>query len=232
MTAIFVPLLATLGPAALLLLCAVVFAETGLLVGFFLPGDSLLFAAGLLVATGTIPVPVLLVVAATWASASVGDQVAYTIGRRYGPRLFDRRPSRLFSPRHVSAARAFFDRHGHKAVILARFVPLARTFTPVVAGAVAMPRRRFTAYNVLGGLAWTTAMTLAGFYLGGVPLIAHHVEVTSLALVGLSLVPAAIALARGRLAQPRVNDNQSGRWQEPAAMVDHDTHPHQEGLHR
>jgi membrane-associated protein len=198
MTLALVPLLASLGSAALLLLVGVVFAETGLLVGFFLPGDSILFAAGLFVSTGVIPLPLSLVLAATWAAAVAGDQVGYSIGHRVGPRLFASDTSRWWSRRHLEAARRFFDRHGTKAVVLARFVPGARTFTPVVAGAVGMPRRRFTAYNVAGGLGWTLAMILAGFFLGGVQVVAAHVELFTLGLIALSLVPAAIAMVRRR----------------------------------
>ena len=199
MTFALVPLLAATGSAALLVLVAVVFAETGLLVGFFLPGDSLLFAGGVYVAAGVVPLPVWLVVLATWAAAIAGDQVAFLLGRRLGPRLFERRPSRLWSPRHVEAGRAFFERHGHKAVVLARFVPLARTFTPVVAGALDMPRRRFSAYNVTGALLWCAGTVLAGYFLGGVPFVAAHVEVVTVALIVVSMVPAGVGLLRRRV---------------------------------
>lgn len=197
MTSALTSLLSDLGPVAVLLLFAVVFAETGLLIGFFLPGDSLLFAAGLLVASGVLPVPLFVVIAATWLAAALGDQVAYWIGRRLGGRLFTSN-SRFVSAKHVDSARVFFERHGHMAVILARFVPLARTFTPVVAGAVEMPRRRFTIYNVVGGLLWTTSMCLAGYFLGGVPLVANHVDVVTIGIIALSLLPAAFSLLRHR----------------------------------
>ena len=191
--------MATLGPAAVLLLAAVVFAETGLLVGFFLPGDSLLFAAGLFVATGVVPVPLAVVVLVTFAAAVLGDQLAYTIGRRGGRSLLGSdRPWTRRMDHHLAAAAGFFERHGPKAVVLARFVPLARTFTPVVAGAAAMPRRTFTAYNMLGGLLWTAGMVLAGYLLGGVPLVARHVELMTVALASVSLIPAAAALLRRR----------------------------------
>lgn len=203
--------LASLGPAALLLLAAVVFAETGLLVGFFLPGDSLLFAAGLLISTHVVPVPVAAAIAVTALAAIAGDQVGFTIGGRLGPALFRHRPTRLWSPHHVESARVFFDHHGHEAVILARFVPLARTFTPVVAGAVGMPRRRFSAYNIVGGLGWTTVMILAGYFLGGVTWVAQHVELVSLGLVALSLLPAVRTLVQAR----------RGRDTAPASNTDH-----------
>ncbi len=199
MTLVLVPLLASLGPAALLLLVAVVFVETGLLLGFFLPGDSLLFAAGLFVATGVMPLPLPLVIAATFTAAVLGDQLAFAIGRRGGRSLLrSRRPWTRRVEHHLAAAARFFDRHGPYAVVLARFVPLARTFTPVVAGATAMRRRTFTAYNALGGLLWTGGLLAAGFLLGGVPLVAHHVELVTVGLVSLSLVPALVAALRRR----------------------------------
>ncbi|GAA3634611.1 hypothetical protein GCM10022223_61200 [Kineosporia mesophila] len=193
MTFALTVLLSQMGPAAVLLLALIIFAETGLLVGFFLPGDSLLFAAGLLVANGTVPVPLVVVIGAVWAAASLGDQLGYWIGGRIGPRLFGGRPGRWIRARHVDAAREFFDRHGSKAVITARFVALVRTFTPVVAGAVGMPRRRFTVYNVAGGLLWTAGMLLSGYFLGAIPFVADHVELTTLALDALVVTPAVVA---------------------------------------
>lgn len=201
MSIMLISLMSGLGPLALLVLVAAIFVETGLLVGFFLPGDSLLFAAGLLVASHALPVPLAGVVGAVWVAGVLGDQVAYWLGKRLGPRLLgDRRP-RWVSAKHVLAAQGFFGRHGHKAVILARFVPLVRTFTPVVAGAVGMSRRRFTGFNVVGGLAWVVSMCLAGYFLGGVPLIAHHVDLVVVGMIAFSLVPAAVSLLRRRRAR-------------------------------
>lgn len=198
-----ISLMSSLGPLALLVLVAAIFAETGLLVGFFLPGDSLLFGAGLLVASHALPEPLALVIVAAWVAGVLGDQVAYVIGERLGPRLLGEHGPRWVSTRHVRAAQAFFGRHGHKAVILARFVPLVRTFTPVVAGGVGMPRRRFTAFNVAGGLLWTVSMCLAGYFLGGLPLIAAHVDLVVIAMIAVSLVPAAVALVRRRARRAR-----------------------------
>jgi membrane-associated protein len=147
MIAVLTPLMAALGPLAVLLLMVVLFAETGLLIGFFLPGDSLLFTAGVLVAAGVVPLPLWLVAAGAFAAAAMGDQVGYLLGRRFGPRVFHRSDLRLLAKDHVIRARVFFDRHGPRAVILARFVPVVRTLTPVVAGVGHMPRRRFTLYN-------------------------------------------------------------------------------------
>ena len=197
MTLVLTPLLTVL---AVLLLAGVVFAETGLLVGFFLPGDSLLFAAGLFAAAGAIPVPVLVLGAAAWGAGVAGDQVAYAIGHRWGPGLVARGGGRRrwLDVRHLDAAQRFFERHGPKAIVLARFLPLVRTFTPVVAGAASMPRRRFTTYNVLGGLLWVAVMMAAGWFLGGVPWIAAHVELATMALIAVSLVPALSSYLRAR----------------------------------
>ena len=199
MIALLTPLMAVLGPLAVLLLMGVLFAETGLLAGFFLPGDSLLFAAGVLVAAGAIHLPLWLVAAGACLAAVVGDQVGYLVGRRFGPRVFNRRNSR----HHVARAEAFFDRHGPKAVVLARFVPVVRTLVPAMAGMGQMPRRRFTAYNLAGGLVWAVGMLLAGFFLGGIPFIAAHIELLALAVVAASLVPAGLGLLRRRAGRAR-----------------------------
>ncbi|GEP39652.1 hypothetical protein NPS01_33150 [Nocardioides psychrotolerans] len=141
---------------------AIVFAETGLLLGFFLPGDSLLFTVGILVATGVVhlplPLPLPLVAACLFAAAAAGDQVGYLLGRRFGPRLFDRADSRLFSRSHAERAEAFFAKHGPKAVILARFLPVVRTFTPVVAGVARMPRGSFSLFNLAGAAMWAVSL--------------------------------------------------------------------------
>lgn len=213
MIALLTPLMVVLGPAAVLLLMGVLFAESGLLVGFFLPGDSLLFAAGVLVATGALHLPLAVVAACAVVAAVAGDQVGYLLGRRFGPRVFSRRDSRWLSRDHVARAEAFFERHGPKAVLLARFVPVVRTLVPAVAGMAHMPRRRFTAYNLAGGLGWAVGMLLVGFYLGGVPFVAAHVELLAVALVAASFVPAAITFLRRR-ARSRVRHRSPG-WAGP-----------------
>ncbi len=199
MTGLLLPLLNSLGPAAVLLVMAVVFAESGLLLGFFLPGDSLLFTTGLLVAGGVIGVPIWLVVVGVAAAAVVGDQVGYLVGRRYGPRLMSRPESRFFKPAHLERAARFFERHGPRAVVLARFVPVVRTFTPVTAGSARMDRARFVLYNAIGGVLWTVTMLLAGHLLGGVPIVRAHVELIALGVVALSMLPAAGAVVLARL---------------------------------
>src|SRR5688572_25659036 len=144
-------------------LLAIVFAETGLLIGFFLPGDSLLFTAGLLASQGDFNIVVILI--GCFLAAVIGDQVGYTIGQRAGPSLFRRPDSRFFKQKYVDRTKEFFEKHGPKTILLARFVPIARTFAPVLAGVGEMRRRTFTTYNVVGGFFWGVGVTLAGYLL-------------------------------------------------------------------
>ena len=199
MTAAIDSLLTSLGPLSVLIVMAVVFVETGLLAGFFLPGDSLLFTAGLLVAHGVIGMPIWMVIVAASVAAFAGDQLGYLIGRRLGPRLMSRPQSRLLNPEHLERASSFFDRHGPRAVILARFVPVARTFTPPAAGAGRMPYRQFVIYNAIGAVAWCTSMLGAGYLFGGIPFVNAHIELITLGIVLLSLAPAGVAVLRSRL---------------------------------
>jgi membrane-associated protein len=181
-------------------LVAIVFVETGLLVGVFLPGDSLLITAGLLAAAGTLDIWLLdglLVVAAI-----VGDSVGYTIGAHLGPRIFTRPQSLLFNPRHLLRTRDFYERHGAKTIVLARFVPIVRTFAPVVAGVGQMVYRRFLFYNVAGGVGWVVSMTWAGYLLGqAVPDIGDHIHLVVGIVIVLSVVPIAVELLRERRRQ-------------------------------
>lgn len=147
-------------------LFAIVFAESGLFFGFFLPGDSLLLTAGLLASQGRLDLAVLLLILPV--AAILGDAVGYWFGRRTGPRIFNRENSLLFRRKNLLAARAFYDRHGGKTIVLARFLPFIRTFAPIVAGAVEMPYRRFVLFNVVGALIWGVGVTLAGYFLGQV----------------------------------------------------------------
>lgn len=146
-----------------------------------------------------MPLPLVLVVPILIAAASAGDQVGFAVGRRLGPKVFAREDSRFFSPRHLQSAQRFVAKHGTKAVILARFVPIARTFVPVVAGVGAMNYRLFATYNLVGAAAWVGLLTVAGFFLGGIPLIAAHVELITIGIVALSMVPAGAMLLRQRL---------------------------------
>lgn len=181
-------------------LTAIVFTETGLLVGFFLPGDSLLITAGLVAATGALDIwwlNLLLV-----AAAVTGDSVGYAIGARVGPRLFTREKSRLFNPRHVVRTRQFYERYGAKTIVIARFVPIIRTFAPVVAGVGQMSYRRFLFYNVAGGIGWVVSMTWAGYLLGNVvPNIDRHIHIVVIIVIVLSLVPIAVEILRERRRQ-------------------------------
>jgi membrane-associated protein len=178
-------------------LVAIVFTETGLLVGFFLPGDSLLVTAGLVAATGTLNIwwmNGLLAVAAV-----VGDSVGYAIGWRAGPRLFTRPRSLVFNPRHVDRTRAFYARHGAKTIVIARFVPIVRTFAPVVAGVGQMEYRRFLLYNVVGGVGWVTSMTWAGYLLGqAIPNIGDHIHMVVAVVIVLSMIPIVLEVVRER----------------------------------
>jgi membrane protein DedA with SNARE-associated domain len=197
-SAIFIPLLAAMGPLAVLLLMAVAYIESGILAGFFLPGDSVLFAAGVFTATSVIGLPLWLMVLSVAVAAALGDQTGYAVGRRFGPRVLNRPQSRFLTPEHIGRAEAFFARHGPRTVLLARFVPVARTLTPVIAGVGHMPHRLFTVYNVIGAFAWSASMLAAGYFLGRVPLVAHHVELITVGIVTVSLVPSAVTLSRRR----------------------------------
>jgi membrane-associated protein len=176
---------------------AILFAECGLLVGFFLPGDSLLFTAGLLVAGGPVA-PLWVVLLLLPVAAVAGNLVGWWIGRKAGPAVFERPDSRLFRQRHVQRAQEFFDRNGARTIVLARFVPVVRTFATVMAGVARMDFRRFALYSLVGGVAWTTCVTLLGFWLGHVAVVRDHVELFILGVVILSLVPVAIEALRSR----------------------------------
>jgi len=179
-------------------LVAIVFIETGLLIGFFLPGDSLLITAGLVASTSAVLNIWWLMVLLSMA-AIVGDSVGYAIGWRAGPRLFTRPKSRLFNPAHIERTRAFYARYGAKTIVIARFVPIVRTFAPVVAGVGQMEYRRFLFYNVAGGVGWVISMTGAGYLLGQtIPNIADRLPVIVLVVILLSLIPIAVELVRER----------------------------------
>jgi membrane-associated protein len=177
---------------------AIVFVESGLLVGFFLPGDSLLFTAGLLSSTGTLPaLPILLLTIPI--AAIVGDQVGYVIGRKTGPAVFNEPDSRLFSQRHAERAHEYFERYGPRTVLIARFVPIVRTFVPVMAGVAGMRYSTFVTYNVIGAIGWGVGVTALGYYLGRVDFVRANIELIIVGVVLLSWIPIAIELARARL---------------------------------
>ena len=182
----------------LLGILVVVFAECGLLVGFFLPGDSLLFTAGLLVRRGTLDQPIWLVCLLITVAAIAGNQVGYLIGRKAGPAVFNRPDSRFFKQEYVDKSFAFFDRYGPRAIVLARFVPIVRTFITVTAGVGRMNYRTYTTYTVVGGVLWGTGVTLLGYAVGNVAFVADNIEVILLAIVALSVIPVAVELLRKR----------------------------------
>ncbi|MFM2420394.1 MAG: hypothetical protein RL385_5117 [Pseudomonadota bacterium] len=177
-------------------LALIIFLETGAMVAF-LPGDSLLFVAGLYAAKGDLNIAVLNGLLATMAI--LGDATSYTIGAKVGPRIFSRPRSRLFKPEHIRAAHAFYERHGGKAIVIARFVPLVRTFVPVIAGVAGMSYRRFAVFNITGGVSWVASMTLGGYFLGSIfPELGRHVEKVIIVIVALSVLPMVIEYAKAR----------------------------------
>ncbi|KAB1916279.1 DedA family protein [Micromonospora sp. AMSO31t] len=184
---------------------AIVFAESGLLIGFFLPGDSLLFTAGLLVADGTyLHQPLWLMCLLVSIAAVAGDQFGYLFGRRLGPALFRRPDSRLFKQENLTRAQDFFRRYGARSIVLARFVPIVRTLTPIVAGASQMHYRTFLVYNVLGGTLWGCGVTILGYFLGQVTFVKNNIEFILIGIVVVSVVPIGIELLRARRRSRRV----------------------------
>ncbi|MFE2189800.1 DedA family protein [Streptomyces olivaceus] len=192
----------------------IVFAESGLFA--FLPGDSLLFTAGLFVAQGEyISQPLWLVCTLIVAAAVLGDQVGYMIGKFFGPKLFSRPNSKLFKQENLEKAHEFMERYGPKAIVLARFVPIVRTFAPIVAGAGRMKYRTFLTYNVIGGVAWGTGVTLAGYWLGQIELIRTNVEAILVLIVVVSVVPIAIEYLRERKKKRRAAEAAPADRQQP-----------------
>lgn len=180
-------------------LTLIIFAETGLLIGFFLPGDSLLVTAGLLAADPAFGLNVWLLGAILSVAAIVGDSVGYNVGRTAGPRIFTREDSLFFHKDHLLRAQAFYEKHGGKTIIIARFMPIVRTFAPVVAGVGRMEYRAFLMYNIVGGTLWIWSMLLTGWVLARtVPTVAEHVEKVILVVVFLSILPGIIAWLKER----------------------------------
>jgi membrane-associated protein len=188
----------TLQTIGLIGLLVVIFAESGLLIGFFLPGDSLLFTAGLLSSQGHLaPLPVVLI--GCFLAAVAGDQVGYVFGARVGPSLFRRPDSRIFKQEYVDKARAYFEKHGSKTIVLARFVPIVRTFAPILAGVGTMRYRTFVTFNVLGGLLWAVGVTTLGYILGeSIPDIDKYLLPVIALIILLSLLPVLFEVRRNR----------------------------------
>ncbi|GAA4303391.1 VTT domain-containing protein [Streptomyces venetus] len=197
----------------------IVFAESGLFA--FLPGDSLLFTAGLFVAEGTyITQPLWLVCTLIVLAAVIGDQVGYMIGKFLGPKLFSRPNSKLFKQENLDKAHEFMEKYGPKAIVLARFVPIVRTFAPIVAGAGRMKYRTFLTYNVIGGIAWGTGVTLAGYWLGQIDVIKKNVESILVLIVLISVVPILIEYLRERSKKKRAAAEAPAQAQQHPVMDD------------
>ena len=190
-------ILQTYGAWTYAILFCVVFLETGLVATPFLPGDSLLFAAGAFAAIGSLDLKILLVLLSV--AAIGGDSLNYWIGRRIGPRVFTDRV-RWLKREHLLRTQEFYERHGGKTIVLARFVPIVRTFAPFVAGIGAMPYRRFFAYNVIGGMLWVGLLVPAGYFFGNLPVVRDNFSIVVLAIIGVSLLPLVIEYLRQRRA--------------------------------
>jgi len=195
-------LVESISPYGEIMLAFIIFAETGLLVGFFLPGDSLLFTAGILAGQGELDI--VLVTVGCFLGAFLGSEVGYMLGQRIGPRLFSRPDSRFFKQENVERTKEFFDHHGPKAIVIARFVPIVRTFTPVMAGVGEMHRRTYTTYNLVGALLWAVGLTLLGYVLGDV--IGDDIDTYILPLVvvivAVSLLPVLLERRRAKKGSP------------------------------
>lgn len=187
----------------------IIFAETGLAIGFFLPGDSLLVVAGLFAAAGKLDLMVMMI--SLFVAAVLGDTVGYFTGRKMGRALFTKPKSRFFNPKHIKKAHAFYEKHGGKTIVLARFVPIVRTFAPIVAGAAEMTYRNFIFYNIFGGLLWVASMLLAGYFLGGLVeqfvrnvfgiegfLLEDHIDKVVIVVVFLSILPIIFEFIKSR----------------------------------
>ncbi|QZA79845.1 DedA family protein [Deefgea piscis] len=181
------------------ILFAVIFCETGLVVTPFLPGDSLLFVAGMIAATGAMNVHLLVVL--LFIAAVLGDALNYTIGKYFGHRLFAKKDSKIFRPEYLSKTHDFFEKYGGKTIIIARFVPIVRTFAPFVAGMAAMTYRKFFAYNVIGGAAWVGSLLYAGYLLGGIEIIQKNLSAIILGIIFLSILPGIIEIVKHKMAK-------------------------------
>ena len=187
----------------ILLISLIVFAESGLLVGFFLPGDTLLFAAGLAASQGQVSLIVLIV--AISLAAIIGDNVGYSFGKKAGPRIFQKKDGIIFRHEYLEQAEKFYEKHGGKTIIMARFVPIVRTFAPVVAGAGKMPRERFMFFNVFGGMLWGAGMPLLGYFVGNrIPHLDKYIEVVMIAIILASFGLALLHLLKDKTTRQRI----------------------------
>ncbi|RZS37892.1 membrane-associated protein [Herbihabitans rhizosphaerae] len=187
-----------LGPYVLLGLCLIIFAECGLLLGFFLPGDSLLFTAGLFASTGAIDTPVWLVAVTLTVCAFLGNVVGYWIGYKVGPKMFSKPDSKLFKREYVDKTHEFFEKYGARAIILARFVPIVRTFITAVAGVGQMDRRKYFTYSAIGGVAWVVGLVVLGALLGNIEWVRTNIETVIIIIVLVSIIPIVIEYVKAR----------------------------------
>jgi membrane-associated protein len=211
---------------------AIVFAESGLLIGFFLPGDALLFTAGFLAsAPSSVPeslhLPLVPLILGVWFFAIAGDQVGYLFGQRVGPALFKRPDSRFFKQANVEKANAYFAKYGAKTIVLARFVPVVRTFTPIVAGVSKMEYRTFVRWNIIGGTVWAFGVTLLGYFLGQVDVIEQNLELAILTVVAISCLPIVLELLKARREHRHsvVADVAHDLLEHPVDLLDEARHP-------
>lgn len=191
-------ILTQLGPWALVGVTFIIFAECGLLLGFFLPGDSLLFITGMFIASGAIGVPLWLAVLILVAAAILGNLCGYWIGYKVGPKLFDKPDSRFFKTEYVDKTHAFFEKYGSRAIVLARFVPIVRTFITAVAGVAKMDFRQYMTYSAIGGTLWAAGITILGYFLGGFDIIKNNLEAAAIIIVLLSILPMVFEYLRAR----------------------------------
>ncbi|MEU6279428.1 VTT domain-containing protein [Streptomyces sp. NPDC047028] len=212
-------LLDTYGIWGLLL---VVFAESGLLIGFFLPGDSLLFTCGLLITSHKLDFPLWAAIVLICLAAILGDQAGYMFGKKVGPSLFNRPDSRLFKQENVVKAHEFFEKYGPKSLVLARFVPIVRTFTPIIAGVSGMRYRSFLTFNIIGGTLWGAGVTLLGSWLGNITFVKNNIEAILILIVLVSVVPIAIEFLRARSKNKKTPPPAAApvHQQPPAPMMD------------
>jgi membrane-associated protein len=193
-------LLEALGVYAFVGVVLIIFAECGLLIGFFLPGDSLLFATGMFIASGAIGVNIWVACAVLTVAAVVGNIVGYWVGAKAGPKLFSRQDSKIFKKEYVDKTHDFFEKYGNKAIVLARFVPIVRTFITATAGVAGMDYRKFVTYSAIGGVLWATGVTLLGYFLGTIPFVKENIEIMLILIVLISVVPMVIEYLKHRRA--------------------------------
>lgn len=193
------------GTAAFWIALAIIFAECGLLIGFVLPGDSLLFMVGLFIASGVIDIPIAIACLLLTIAAIAGNLTGYWVGYRAGPPLFNRPESKVFKKEHVEKTHAFFDKYGARAIVMARFVPIVRTFITAMAGVGRMDLRTYAIYSSVGGILWATGVTLLGYYLGNIPIVKDNIELILIGIVGVSIIPIAIEAMQHRREQRAVD---------------------------